>query len=184
MAGVQITLFSYLAVYLVDTRGASPTLAGIGLAVALAGGTAGRLAWGVASDRWFAQRTSVLHLAAAGSAAALVALALAPRALVWPLLVVVGLCSVGWNGVFLTLVAESVRRARVGTATGTALFFLYAGGVSVPPLFGALLAASSWTVAWTSIAGLVTVALAVLAGSTHVSGPTFGASMAEPAPDR
>lgn len=162
MTGVQITTVSYLAVYLVDHEHLSLTAAGVGLAIAQIAGSAGRLGWGVVSDRLFASRLPPLQIASLAGAVGLVVLPWTGGAVVYPVLALIGLGAIGWNGVFLTMVAES-SSAAVGRATGSALFWLYAGAVACPPLFGLLLAGpDSWPVVWTAMAATVALAIGVL----------------------
>lgn len=94
MAGVQITILGYISIYLIDVGNKSVAIAGVGLAIVMAGGAAGRLSWGAISDRFFQKRIPPLQLAAAGSLISLVLLPVANRSvIVWPLLALVGLCS-------------------------------------------------------------------------------------------
>ena len=169
MAGIQLSVLGYLAVYLVDEERLSATTAGLAVAVALAGGTAGRIVWGLVSDRLFHSRFLTLQLAAAGAAAALVVLPVAGvRAALWPVLFLLGFCAIGWNTVYVTVAAESVPPSSVGRATGAALFFSYAGGLSMPPLLGLVVdGTSSWSVAWLVAAGMPTVALAAFTIATR-----------------
>lgn len=163
MAGIQISVLSYLAVYLVDQEDMTATKAGLAIAVALAGATVGRIVWGVISDRLFHSRLLALQLAAFGAAVALAVLSVAgARAVLWPVLFLLGFCAVGWNTVYVTVAAESVPVSSVGKATGEALFFSYAGCVSVPPLLGLIHdGTSSWLVTWLAAAAVALVALAV-----------------------
>jgi MFS family permease len=162
LAGVQNTIISYVAVYLVDHEHLSVTAAGVGLAVTMLGGAAGRLGWGVVSDRLFDSRLPPLQLAAAGAVVGLAALPWTDGAVVYLALALVGLCAIGWNGVYMTMTAESAP-ASVGRATGHALFWLYAGAVAAPPLFGLLVGGpDSWAVLWTAMAAAVVVAFGVL----------------------
>jgi len=164
MAGIQLTFVGYLTIYLVDHHGFSPTRAGFALSVALAGGVVGRLAWGAISDRFFASHATALTLAGAGSVAGLLVLALdSSGPTLWVAVVLVGFCSIGWNGVYLALVADGTQLRRLGRATGSALVFLYAGVVVIPPLFGVLVdAIGSWPEAWLfSAAGAVAAAIAI-----------------------
>lgn len=162
MAGIQLSVLGYLAVYLVDAEDLTETRAGLAIAVALAGATVGRIVWGVISDRLFHSRLLTLQLAALGAAAALAMLSVAgARAALWPVLFLLGFCAVGWNTVYVTVAAESVPPSAVGKATGEALFFSYAGGVAVPPLLGLILdGTSSWHVTWLATAAAALAALA------------------------
>lgn len=164
MAGIQLTFVGYLTIYLVDHHGFSPTRAGFALSVALAAGVAGRLAWGAISDACFRSHATALTLAGVGSVGGLLVLALdSSGPTLWLAVVLVGFCSIGWNGVYLALVADGTQLRRLGRATGSALIFLYAGVVVIPPLFGVLFdALDSWPEAWlVSAAGAIVAATAI-----------------------
>jgi MFS family permease len=161
MAGIQLSFVGYLTVYLVDHHGFSPTRAGFALSVALLGGAVGRPLWGAFSDRC-ASHASALALAGLGSVGGLALLALdGDGATLWAALLVVGCCSIGWNGVYLALVADGTREGRLGRATGSALVYLYAGVVLLPPLFGLVVdALGSWPASWVVAAAGALVAAA------------------------
>lgn len=164
MAGVQLAFVGYLAVYLVDRQGFSPEKAGAALAVGFAAGTVGRIAWGIASDRWFASRATALGLAAGGGALGLAIVAAGASGwILWPTLALVGFCTIGWNGVYLALVADASRVGELGRATGRMLMSLYAGVVCVPPLLGLLHdVTDSWPLTWTVGCAAVAAACAVM----------------------
>jgi MFS family permease len=163
MAGVQVAVFTLLTVYLVDHRGSGATAAGAALALLLAGGLAGRPAWGWLSDRRHADRGRVLQVSAVLAAAFLGLLPVAGAGALPVVLVGIGLCSVGWNGAYLAAVAEAGDRARIGSTTGRALLLVNLGAVAVPPLVGLLSAEGTrWPLAWACCAGLSLASGAVL----------------------
>ncbi len=172
MAGIQLSSLGLLAVYLVDQVDFSPRVAGWAIVVALVGGTSGRIVWGVISDRVTSSRFVTLQLASAGAAAALVLVAVLESSVVlWPVLFAVGFCAIGWNTVYVTVAAESVSPANVGRATGAALFFSYAGALSVPPLLGVLVdGTDSWALAWFAAAAIAGVGLAASTRARAVAG--------------
>ena len=161
MAGIQLSSLGLLAVYLVDRVDLSPQVAGWAIAVMLAGGTIGRIVWGIMSDRLLTSRHVALQLASAGATGALVLVALLDSGVViWPVLFVLGFCAIGWNTVYVTVAAESVPPSDVGRATGAALFFSYAGALAVPPILGVVVDGSdSWTLAWLLAAGSAVIGL-------------------------
>ena len=61
-AGLQNCTSSFMVAYLVEGLGYGWIAAGIGLTVANLAGVAGRIAWGVASDRWLAARRALQAL--------------------------------------------------------------------------------------------------------------------------
>ena len=163
MAGMQMTVLAFLAIYLVDRADMSSTKAGIGVSVLLAGATLGRIAWGWFSDRLFHSRLLALQLAALGTAASLVLVALVEgHVAVWPVLFLLGFCSIGWNGVWIATAAESVPPTGVGRATSMVLIFAFAGGVILPPVFGELVdGTDSWLTTW-SVGAAAVVGLLLL----------------------
>jgi ACS family hexuronate transporter-like MFS transporter len=160
MAGVQQGFMAYLTLFLTDRHGYALGVAGVSFAVMMVGGTAGRLGWAVVSDRWFPRnRWTGLFLTALIAALGLVGVALLPTGWwLWPCLVLVGLTSIGWNGVFLALVAGSVPSTHVGRLSGWALRCVFSGVVVVPPLFGLLADRWGWDAAWLFAAAITLVA--------------------------
>jgi MFS family permease len=169
MSGVQFSLAGYLTVYLVDTHGFSKTTAGTALSVAFASACIGRITWGWLSDRWFASHATTLALIAAASAATLGAMASGVSGVsLWLIVVLIGLSSIGWNGVYMALITEAATREGLGRATGRGLTAIYAGSAFVPPLLGAVKdLTGSWPAAWAVAIGAVLIAGAILAGSSR-----------------
>lgn len=164
MAGVQLSFVGYLTLYLVDERSFTPTHAGFALAVALAAGVLGRIVWGAVSDRFFQSHATALAMAGLGSATGFALLVIGTGPTLWASIVVVGFCGVGWNGVYLALVADRATLSTLGRATGSALLFLYAGVVVLPPLFGALFeAVDSWPGTWSAAVALTVGATLAMA---------------------
>jgi hypothetical protein len=75
---------------------------------------------------------------------------------------VIGFSAVGWNGVYLATVAESVAPDLIGTTTGMALLLVNAGAVVLPPAYGTLIGLAGWPAGWYGCAVLTLLALAVL----------------------
>lgn len=169
MSGVQFSLAGYLTVYLVDAHGFSKTTAGTALSVAFASACFGRIAWGWLSDRWFGSHATTLALIAAASAAAIAAMASGiDGPSLWLIMVMIGLSSIAWNGVYMALITEPAARDGLGRATGRGLIAIYAGSALVPPLLGAVKdVTGSWPAAWGVAVGAVLVAGAILAGTSR-----------------
>jgi predicted MFS family arabinose efflux permease len=169
MAGIQLALFAYLPVYLHQAKGLSETAAGVGYFIALSCGTLGRLLWGMVSDA-ASKRALPLAMIALGSAAGIVALLLADGPLLWPALALVGLCGAGWNGVYHAFVTESAPPGAIGHTSAIALFYVYAGSITGPPLLGLVSDdGAAWSQTWlvaASAATAIGTVLAVLAVHT------------------
>jgi MFS family permease len=163
MAGIQVAVFIFLAVYLVDDRGFDPGRAGASLAVLLVGGLIGRPAWGWVSDRLHHDRVRVLQAAALLSATFLAMLPLTNDQWLVPVMIGIGLCSVGWNGVFLALLTEIVPPGLIGSTTGVAMLLVHLGAVLLPPIVGPVAALTGgWLLAWVVCAGTTAVSVVVL----------------------
>jgi len=76
----------------------------------------------------------------------------------WPCFVLVGLSSIGWNGVFLALVANSVPVTHVGRLTGWSLRCVFSGVVVIPPILGFLADHWGWSAAWIFAATITLIA--------------------------
>lgn len=171
MAGVQVTIFTFLAVYLTDDRRFTVGAAGRLLALLMLGGLLGRLIWGAISDRWHHDRIRALQVVSVLGGVGLAFLPVLHGVALAMLVLAVGLCSVGWNGVYLTVVSESVAPSGVGAATGTALLGVNVGAVCLPPLYGLVVGSQGWAAGWYLCASLSLVAVAVLQVSRSRSSP-------------
>lgn len=138
---VQVSLTSYLVSFTTAEWGWTLVAAGAALSAAQAAGVAGRIGWGLVSDRWLGPRRTLLAL---GLLSLLCGLALpllepaAPRPALLAVLCLYGATAVGWNGVYLATVARVVPPEQAAQATGGTLFFTFFGVVLGPPVFGAV----------------------------------------------
>jgi MFS family permease len=166
-SGLQNCTSSFIVADLVEELGYGWIAAGVGLTAANLGGVAGRIAWGVVSDRWFAARRTLLMLGFLMATACALTAAFSPH---WPVWLVYATCAllgataIAWNGVFLSEVARRAPAGQAGAATGGSLFVTFVGSVVWPPAFGLLQRASdSYGVCFASVGGLCAVAV-LLAG--------------------
>jgi MFS family permease len=168
MAGAQVSIFAFTTVYLVEARGLSAATAGLGVALLLTGGVLGRPLWGWASDLYPRHRLRFLQAAATLGAVATVLVATVPDPLLPLALAAVGLCSVGWNGVYVAAVAEAGQPDEVGGTTGSSLTMINLGAVVCPLLTGLVVQLSgSWTGGWLACAALSLLGVVVVAVSRH-----------------
>ncbi|WP_433686283.1 MFS transporter [Micromonospora carbonacea] len=164
----QFVVGAYALDYLVTERGwpartAGPLIAGAQLVAAAARVLAGR--W---SDR-SAQRLRPLRVIAAGTAAALGALAVAealhapPAA---PLLLVALVATVSWHGVAYAAVADVAPASWAGRATSTQTVVQNVAATATPPLFGLAVAGLGFGPGFAVAALFPLAAVAVLHGFT------------------
>jgi len=143
-AALQLSLVTYLVIYLTRELGFSLVQAGLMLAAAQAAGIAGRLLAGALADR---SGRPMQVLGVLGCAMGLSALAAAQFSSHWPVwamlltCIAFGASAIGWNGVFLAEVARLAPAGAVSAATSAALFVTYAGILTGPAVFALLLAA-------------------------------------------
>jgi MFS family permease len=155
MNGVQGALFAFLTLFLTNQRNLGPASAGLCLSLLLVGGIIGRPFWGWVSDRMHRDRVRVLQLTAIIAGVTMLALTSAPLAVIYPVLPIIGMSAVGWNGAFIATVAEAARPETVGLDTGIALVMVNLGPVLMPPVVGALASGSvGWSAAWLLCAAL------------------------------
>jgi MFS transporter, ACS family, aldohexuronate transporter len=165
---LQSGVLAYFVLSLRDTFAFSAVDAGRLLALAHLGGAAGRLGWGVVSDRLFeGRRRPGLAINALIGAAAFGCLALGsqlPPGVLPVLAVVLGVAAFGWVGLYFALVAEIGGARSAGLLTGLAVIFSWGGILVGPPLFGLLVhVTDSYRTAW--------LALAVAASAVAVTLP-------------
>lgn len=168
-AAMQTVWMAYLVLYLREVVGTSLLAAGRYLALAQMAGMAGRVVFGILSDRLFGGRRRA-PLAIAGTSSALCSLAIAatgpgasPLVLV-ALAAVFGFVGIGWNGVQHTLMAELAGARAAGTAVGLGLAISSAGVTIGPLVFGHFVTVSGgFRAPWIGLALSMVAALALLA---------------------
>jgi ACS family hexuronate transporter-like MFS transporter len=167
-AGVQTVFLSFLVLYLHEVVQLALVAAAKYLVAAQASGAAGRVLFGLLSDRLFGgQRRIVLAIAGIGSmACALLLSATGPGVGTWllgPLAAGIGFFGVGWNGVQHTLMAELAGPRAAGTAVGLGLAISSLGVTVCPPAFGLLVErVGGYGAAWVAVAAGMVIALLLL----------------------
>jgi MFS family permease len=166
-AGCQLSVMSFMVVFLTRAVDMSLVLAGSVFACLQAGGFAGRLLWGGVASRLGTPRTV---LAAIGLVTAACLLVTPMMDGDWPLLGVIGLAtllgasSLGWNGVMLSEVATHAPEGLAVDATAGMQVVMFGGITVVPPVFGLLvMRTQSFTAAFLTVAVLAVVGTLLLA---------------------
>jgi predicted MFS family arabinose efflux permease len=157
-AALQTVWMAFLVLYLQEHVGLSLVAAARYLALAQVSGMAGRIGFGLLSDRVFGGRRRItLMMAGTGSALCSLAIAFtgagAPAWWLVPLAIVAGFVGIGWNGVQHTWMAELAGPGAAGTAVGLGLAVSSGGVMLGPPVFGWLVeAAGGFRPAWIALA--------------------------------
>ncbi len=163
----QYSALAFMITNLHVREGWSLGAAGLGLALIQVGGGMGRIGLGWWSDRIRRRGPVIAGLALLASVMAFVVARLphdSAVVVVIPVLWLLGVGGVGWNGLVVTWAGERVGATRAGQAmswTGSAAFL---GSALYPPLFGAVVDRThAFAVAWTGLGVwlLVGCALAV-----------------------
>jgi predicted MFS family arabinose efflux permease len=165
----QFTLITYLALYLKETQGIAVALSAGLLVLAQIAGAAGRILWGVWSDRLFHHRRKPALLLS-NLLAALGAFALGwlpdptPHWLLYVLVAAYAFNTLGWHGCWVSLLVETSDSAQQGRTVGLGMTIMYPGIILLPPLFGWFVDTThSWTWAWTLLSCLLLIGMALLA---------------------
>jgi len=161
----QTSLLGFLVLFLVDERDLSVALAAALLGAAQLGGALARLAVGRRSDKAGARVPLLRGIALRNAAlvALVAALASAPGVLLYPVLAAASVSVMGWNGLAFTTAAELSGRARAGTAMSLQNAIVSAGGALGPALFGVVVEATAWPLAFALAALAPALAFMVLA---------------------
>lgn len=165
LVGAQGCGTAYLPLFLHQQVGMSVVLAGAMLAVMQVGGISGRIGWGVLSDR-LGRRGPVMMLV--GVIAALSSLGMLLLRPGTPLIVpavlafLLGASGMGWQGLHLTLMSESVGVQSTATAMGLSLNFSFIGTFIAPPVFGYIAdATGTFELSWLGLAVWVSLGTAL-----------------------
>lgn len=159
---VMLALIAYLALYFNEVALLSSVpdepkrivAAGGFLAVCNLGGAAGRVFWGVVSDRLFdSQRAMVLAIIGGLSALMLAILGSVGSNCPLELLIVVafacGATGLGWNGVYGTLITDTVSRKYAATGIGLSMTLTDIATIIAPPIFGMVVdSTASYSIGW------------------------------------
>ncbi|MGH2751366.1 MAG: MFS transporter [Actinomycetota bacterium] len=168
---------AYLPLFAVERLDFSVQTAGAVAAFIGLVGIAGRILWGVVTERRRSFVVTLLALAAGAIIAVLLILA-AERGtppLLWTGALLFGATAVTWNSVGMLAVIAAVGPATAGRASGYVLFGFYLGFVGSPIAFGSLVDGTGrYDIAWATIAGIFVAATAVIGAwqrSNRVSRP-------------
>jgi MFS family permease len=139
-SAVQLCLTGFLVTYLVVDVKLDLLAAGTVLSLTHGAGALGRLFWGWVADRL---RSGSAAMAINGVLSVVGALATSAIAADWTFwataltCVFFGFSAMGWNGVFVAVVARQAPAGQVGVATGGSLVVTYAGILFGPSAFAA-----------------------------------------------
>lgn len=154
---VQGVVVTFFILYLNEKLGASLLAAGSFYFLLMVNGTIGRIFWGVVSDRFFQGRRkpAIMSIAILATSASLI-LALWPVAwsinLLVPVVVIMGLSSMGWVAIGLVFVTEICEPGQTARAVGLSSTFGWSGVFLGPIGFGILLDCFGYLTAWLALA--------------------------------
>jgi sugar phosphate permease len=160
----QYALLAFLALDVHDATGRSLASASVLVVVAQIAGILGRLGWGALSDRGEKPRRKpmLLVLTSTGLVAA-IALATVPRTAPFVVLMAVaalaGASLVGFQGLWVTMLAEISPPDRVGATTGFAITFTVTAVMLTPPVLGLVAdVTGTYRAIWAVLSGLLALA--------------------------
>lgn len=159
----QFALLTYLALYLKETQDIQITTTATLLVGAQVAGAAGRILWGLWSDRWFRQhRKPALVWASVFSTGGSLVLGWLPQGVpLWLIGIVVliyAFNTIGWHGSWIAMLAEIAGPNKQGRTLGMAMTIMYPGIIALPPLFGLLVDYThSWRLAWSVAAAVLAI---------------------------
>ncbi len=165
----QMSLITYVPLYLKESMGFSAYWASQALAVAQGGAMIGRVGWGVASDRIFGgRRKIVLIIIGLLSVISMAGLSVmteeTPPYLLLLIVFLAGLCIVGYQGVSYALIGELAGTTQTGVAMGLMITVNAAAATLGTPLFGYIVdQTGSYAVAWRSLAAAIALGCVGLA---------------------
>ena len=159
----QYAVLTFLSLDLHQRMGLGLAEASAFVAIAQAGGIAGRIGWGALSDRLLARgrKPLLLALTAAGCAAVAVFYALppsTPTGLTAVTVALVGVGVIGFQGLMIAMIADAAGPANVGAATGWSISFIQLAVVISAPLYGLV---ADWSGSYHTIFAVLTAVLAL-----------------------
>ncbi len=146
----QTATMSFTVLFLNEGRGFSTGAAALVLAASQVVGGTLRILVGLWSDRLGTRIVPLCRLALAVSAS-LAVVGVVARSSAWvvvPVLAIAGAIGLSWNGLSFVAVAEIAGTAASGAALGLQQTVLGVGGIIAPITFAALVAGTSWQLAF------------------------------------
>jgi nitrate/nitrite transporter NarK len=169
-AGCQLTLASYLVVYMTERLGLTIAAAGGLFAIFSFCGIPVRIFWGALAERVLSSRSILILTGVMMAAGFVLAASFTQEWPVWAFALVIALLGVsanGWVGLFFAEIVRLAPEDMASDASGGGQFFAYGGIMSMPLIFGAIVAASgSYAVGFGVLTALslLSVALLVVSG--------------------
>jgi predicted MFS family arabinose efflux permease len=161
----QYALIAFLPLDLHRSAGLALASASVLVAVSQAFGIVGRVAWGALSDRLLRRGRKPLLMTLTGVALAGALLLFgvprsAPLAVWVPVAALAGLALIGFQGLWVTMIAEAAGPAQAGAATGFGITFVALAIAISPPLYGLVAdLAGSYRAIWAALALVLAAAL-------------------------
>lgn len=161
--GFQYIALSYFMLFLIEGLEWSPIMAGGLLAIAQFSSIIARVLWGAISDFIFHGRRVVV-LALTGFFTVLWMLGTSmmgtgvPAVIGYLIAITIGISTMSFHGVLLTLIGEQAEPGQVGVTVGVASTTVQISVILMPPLFGYLVDVSgSYSISWSTSAALALV---------------------------
>ncbi|MFC1915114.1 MFS transporter [Chloroflexota bacterium] len=168
--GFQFIVLSYFMLFLIEELGLSLIMAGGLLAIAQVSSSISRILWGAASDFIFRGRRAVV-LALIGFITVIWMLGASlmsvgnPSTTVYLIAIVIGISTLSFHGVYITLIGERAEEGQVGVTIGVSSTVNNLSQMVMPPLFGYLVdVTDSYSLGWRAsavVALVCTLALLV-----------------------
>lgn len=163
LVGGQFVIIAFLPVAVHEGGRISLPAAVLLVAIAQAGGIAGRIAWGLLADRLRRRRPVMLAITVTGIASAALLAVLPERSSFAEFSVaafLAGVSVIGWQGVWMTSISEFAGAGLAGSVTGFGLMFVWGASAWSPPLYGLVAdVTGSYRVMWLALAAALIVSL-------------------------
>ncbi len=159
----QYALVAFLALDVEDRMALGLATASLFVAVAQAAGIVGRVGWGALSDHLLSWgRKPFLLLLTAVGIAGVAALYAIPSSTPLPVLALVvavaGFGVIGFQGMFITMIADAAGPTHVGAATGFAVTFVQMTLVVSTPLYGQVADHFGYHAVWAALTAVLAAA--------------------------
>jgi sugar phosphate permease len=157
MTWAQSSISSFLVIYLNENLNYTVGLAGICLTATMIAGSAGRVGWGIVSDRLFHgdRYKPIVILTIFAFASALGTAYLRPGDPLWLTLLystMMGVAFLGWNALLITLAAEIAGTELAGSVVGILITVAWTGIIVGPPVFGFIADKAGYYWGWIMLA--------------------------------